>query len=294
MRREATPPWARNLASLTRGGPAHLQARPAVPPPSAAARAALARPPGVGSKRDGSGSRSRPERPKRRSNSSVVLKIAAPKLRAARLLDQAALGQRLHRRLGGDAADPGHLRAARPAAGRRRSPASRPGPGSAAASAVSASRRRAASSLAGSLASAKPPPTSRRTTPRLPSARSSRSRSIASATWPSVASVASARSRDADRLGREEEQRLDRAGQVAHRRHRRGLTMISIGPNGFACSQVTSPLRYSSSRAKSGDRLGEPVLAAELLVEVEAGAAARGRRAARAAGAPARRSGGCG
>ena len=34
---------------------------------------------GVGSKREGSGSWSRPERPKRRSKSSVVLKIAAPK-----------------------------------------------------------------------------------------------------------------------------------------------------------------------------------------------------------------------
>src|SRR6476646_4475337 len=57
-----------------------------------------------------------------------------------------------------------------------------------------ASRRRAASSLAGSLARVKPPATSRSTTPRLPSARSSRRTPSASSTWPSLASVASARS----------------------------------------------------------------------------------------------------
>ena len=92
---------------------------------------------GLGSKRAGSGSWSSPARPKSRSNSSEVLKIAAPNCERPGLLDQAALGQAsappTPRRRRGCGRSP----AARPAAGRRRSPASRPGPGSAAASAAS-------------------------------------------------------------------------------------------------------------------------------------------------------------
>ena len=96
------------VADGTFAGLPHLGA--AVRRPSAAARAARARPPGVGSKREGSGSWSSPERPKSRSNSSRGLEDRGAEARAARLLDQAALGQRLHRRLRGDAADAGDLR----------------------------------------------------------------------------------------------------------------------------------------------------------------------------------------
>ena len=209
---------ARRASPLLLDGPPAAAARP-LPALSSRSRSSRSSS-GVGSKREGSGSWSRPERPKSRSNSSEVLKIAAPKLRAARLLDQAALGQAsappTPRRRRGCGRPP----AARPAAGRRRSPASRPGPGSAAASAASRAGAAPPPRWPGSLARAKPPATSRRTTPRLPSARSSRSSSIASATWPSVASVASRQVGDGDRLRREEEQRLDGAGEVAHARHR--------------------------------------------------------------------------
>src|SRR5262249_46715972 len=51
-----------------------------------------------------------------------------------------------------------------------------------------------------------------------------------------------------DGLRREEEQRFDGAGQVAHAVV--SFLQIWIGPKGSSCSQVASPLRYMSSKAK--------------------------------------------
>src|SRR6185436_17525751 len=50
----------------------------------------------------------------------------------------------------------------------------------------------------------------------------------------------------ADRLRREEEQRLDRACEVAHASASR---LILIGPKASLCSQLASPVLYMSSRA---------------------------------------------
>src|SRR6187551_3216415 len=128
-RLEAMPPWARNLASLTRQGrPGEVPAQPpavrcdgtspGLPPASrlsplfprleqSFAQLAFvlrgrveAR--GVGQLVEAGEAEEAFEQLRR-------LEQGGAELGAARLLDQAALGQRLHGRLRGDAADPRHL-----------------------------------------------------------------------------------------------------------------------------------------------------------------------------------------
>jgi hypothetical protein len=114
-------------------------------------------------------------------------------LRAAGLLDQAALEQRGGRRVGADAADAGDLRARdRLQVGDDRERLGLGGRERGARGRLNS--RRAASSAAGSLASVQPPPSSRSLIPRRPGAYCSASSSSAASTACSPASVASASS----------------------------------------------------------------------------------------------------
>ncbi len=123
FRREATPPWARNFASLTRRESGEVPAKP----PRCCSGRDLPRLPLQGSARCSPAFRSRSR--SSRSSSGVGIELGrigqlvetaeaeeafeqlgrleqgGAELRASRLLDQAALGQRLHGRLRGDAAD---------------------------------------------------------------------------------------------------------------------------------------------------------------------------------------------
>ena len=167
-------------------------------------------------------------------------------LRAAGLLDQPALEQRGRRRIRADAADARDLRAATPAAGRRRSPASRPGRASAAACAAwpAAAARRAR----------RPGrwPASSRRRARAARSRASPRRMLAQlgqrldelALRASQASASSGTATgSAERNSSASSCAVDVAHAAALRRRRASprRARTSISPNGSSCAHVASP-----------------------------------------------------
>ena len=201
---------------------------------------------GLGSKRDGSGSWSSPESPKRRSNSSEVLKIAAPNWERPDSSIRPRSARLCHRRLRGDAADAGDLGAGDRlqvgddrqrlglGLGQRRRPRLRQQPPRR----LLAGRVAGEGEAAGDLAQDDAPPA----LGQVLAQQLDRLADLSLGRLGRLGQVG-----DGDRLGREEEQRLDGAGEVAHA----GATLrTAIGPSGLLCSQVISPLRYSSSRPK--------------------------------------------
>ena len=169
-----------------------------------------------------------------------MLKIVAAEPRAPRLLDQAALGQRLHRRLRGDAADPRHLRARHRLQigddrqrlglrlGQRRGPRLGQQPPRRGLARRVAGEREAPRDLAQDDAAA-----------ALGEVLAQQLDRLADLALGRLARLRQVRRRD--RLRREEEKRLDRPREVAHALR---LTLwISIGPSGLRCFHVTSPLR---------------------------------------------------
>ena len=268
LRREATPPCARNLASLTmrRRGPAARSRREPPGPLSAPRRDLASRAPPLptqGSARCSPGLE-QPlaqlalvlgSRVEARGIGQLVeageaeepleqlggLEDRRAELGAARLLDQAALGQRLHRRLRGDAADARHLRPRdrlqvgddRQRLGLRLGQRRRARLGQQAPRRLLAGRVAGQREAAGDLAQDDAAP-----------------------------ALGEVLAQQLDRLGDLALGRLGRLGQVGDARPAaaRGRAAprscgarslmpsasclrISIGPNGSLCSQVTSPLR---------------------------------------------------
>ena len=287
------PPWARYLdRGLTRlEGPRQRATRPAVRPALSRRSRSSRSSSGLGSKRDGSGSWSSPDEAEEPLEQLRGLEDRGAELGAAGLLDQAALGQASapptpRRRRGC-----GRSRAGRPAAGRRRSPASRPGPGSAAASAASRagagppprwpgrwrgrSRRRPRAGRCRACPRRGPRAAAR--SPRRPGPRSPRSPRARSATATgcgerkSSASTVRARS-------------LMPARHLAHLDRAERLALLPGRPR--PCGRAPAGRRRSPP-GSAGPRRRTPRRS-------RSWCGGGGRRAAPAGGARARRSGGCG
>src|SRR4051794_1940605 len=115
--------------------------------------------------------------------------------------------------------------------------------------------------------------------PRLPSARSSRSSSIASSIWPCLASIASARSAALTGCG----ERKSSASIVCARSFTgspplsRGLPHDLDRPQRLALLPGRLAPSVELEQGEEGYRLGEAVLAADLLVEVDAALAGERR-----------------